>query len=825
MSFANISDDQESSFKRSLIAGQYTLLLGSGISTDSTNIKGALPSAEQLRTILCAVKDVLTNPPLQQIFSLLDKAEVTGLVTEHYINCTPGLSLVRFPDFIWRRAFTFNIDDALEAAYSRSSSLQSIVSHHFEDPYVDSGSLSTLDLVHLHGYVQQEDRGYVFSRNQYISQINEHNPWMTILAQTVASEPIIVIGTSLDEVDLDYYLSFRTSTSGRTDEGPSIFVSPNADALTKHHCEKHGMLHFVGTCEDFLNYCDNIVPARPTPIELIPRASRNLLGSDIGEKDALSFWSDFELVPGATDAAIDASKFLYGHPPSWRDLAADLDVARAVTAQIIEEVTRKLTNLDDLCRLVTLFEIAGAGKTTILSRCAFELAKQGITTLRCTSLSRLEPANTARLLNAISGPLVIVVDNFADQVTSFQGILDTIQKKDLVIIAGERTYRRRYITQALSGIEYRAFSRAKLDQTEVSGLFQTYIKFGLVGEGRVIAEKERFSKEVSKDPIAVASCRILNDFRPLDRIVASIVKDGSEIEMKRYLMAALARHCFSGGVRYSVVASAYKAREIHSQFQRGHPLPLGFVMNNGGAGFVLPQNPTLAGRVLELIGGDQSDVLLNVFVDLGNAIAPRVNRKAIAQRSPEARLAGRLFDFDDVVEPLLAHKSDSFYRLTQSAWQWNSRYWEQVAQLHLAKYQTAPRSGEGQEALDRAIQHARHAVSIETHPFPLTTLAQILIAYMTSGQELDAAAFEEAFEKLLLAISLERRRARMAVQPFVTLFRGSRVYLERGGQLSSEKTEELRSLVREARMQFSRDEEVRRLGDGLSSWLNSPAVR
>lgn len=820
MTLFDISSDHASSFKRSLISGQYTLLLGSGISTDSTNSRGQLPSAEELRLALCNFKGVSTNAPLQQIFSLLDQHEVKEHVTKYYVNCSPGPSLTRFPAFIWRRAFTFNIDDALEAVYSRSGSLQSLATYHFEDAYEDAGTLDTLPLVHLHGYVQQEDRGYVFSRNQYVKQINEHNPWMTVLAQIVSSEPVIVIGSSLDEVDLDYYLSFRTSTSGRADEGPSIFVSPNSDALTKHHCEKLGMLQFVGTCEDFFSFCHNFVPERPTPVELIPRASQNLLPSGIGERDALSFWSDFELVPGAVNALTDSSKFLYGHPPSWVDLAADLDIARNVSSHIIEAVQKKLHNLDDPTRLVILFEIAGTGKTTILNRCAFETAKQGFTTFRCTALSRLEPANTARILNTISGPLVIVVDNFADQVTSFQGILDIITKRDVVVLAGERSSRRKYITQALSGIEFQSFVRSTLEKSEVFKLLDTFIKFGLIGDKRAITEQTKFADEVYKDPIAIACCRILNDLRPLDRIVTSMVEESNAIEMKRYLMAALARHCFSGGVRYSVVASAYQTENLNAQFQRSHPLPLAFINEHGGGGFVVPQNATLSTRMLEIVGLDKPDELLNAFIDLGNAIAPRVNRRTISQRTAEARLAGRLFDFDDVVEPFLTDKAYTFYEMTQGSWQWNSRYWEQVSQLHLSEYHKAPETAGGEEALDRAVQHARHAVSIESHPFPLTTLAQTLIAYMTLGGEVNVAAYEEAFEKLSLAIELERRRARMAVQPFVTLFRGSRVFLENGGQLSGERRENVERLVREAREQFPRDREVNDLGNALIRTLN-----
>ena len=818
MPFVSITDNQYSSFVRSLTSGHYTLLLGSGISTDSSNSNGQLPSADQLRVDLCELKNVPTTAPLQQVFSLLNTNEVHEYVTSRFLDCNPGRNVTKFPRFLWKRIFTFNIDDALEHAYARARSLQTPHPRHFADQYEDVGPLADLQIVHLHGYVHQEDRGYVFSRNQYIQHLKENNPWMTILAQLVTSDPIIVIGSSFDEVDLDYYLSYRRSTSGRTDQGPSVFVSPDDDALIRHHCEQHGMLHFRGTSEQFLNHCEDLIPNRPTPSELIPQASRHLFDEQFSERQVLAFWSDFELVPGTEEIESATSRFLYGHSPTWNDLASNLDVSREVSAQVIVDVEGRLEDGDEQCKLVILFEMAGAGKTTVLSRCAYELARRGIITLRCTALSRLEPTTTTALLTSIDRPIVVVVDNFADQVTSFVPIIEGIGGRQIVILASERSYRRRYVTQALSGLQYRPFNRLPLGRQEVEGLVDKYVGFGLVGESRAISERRAFANEAANDPIAVACCRILNDFRPLERIVEDIVRDGGEEERLRYVMTAVARHCFSGGIRYSIIASAYGNSGWDAQFRRDNPLPLAFVMD-GGRGFVIPENTILSGRVLERYRREDVEFLFGVFVDLAIRIAPHVNRESIRRRSPEARLAGRLFDYDDVVEQLLGDRSGAFYDSTQEAWQWNSRYWEQVALLHLGRYRKGGTEDERREALGLAVQHARHAVSVERHPFTLTTLGQALIAEMTVGEIVSAGSYSEAFEKLNLAIRLERNRARMAVQPFITLFRGSRAYLERGGILSTSQTADLRRLIGEARGKFPRDGEIIDLSNGLEQWL------
>lgn len=815
-----ISPEETAAFARSLSSGQYSLLLGSGISADSTNSFGPLLTAEQLRQMLCDFKGVRGNASLQQVFSLLTEDEIEDQVTARYINCNPGPSITYFPKFLWKRAFTFNIDDAFEAAYDTQEPLQTLQTRHFNDPYEDAGSLSTLFLIHLHGFVLQQDRGYVFSRNEYIRQITGLNPWMTILSQVICAEPIIIVGSSLDEVDLDYYLSFRTEVSGRAEDGPSIYVSPTADALTEQLCKQHSLRHFVGTCQEFFEHCEHTIPVRSTPYELISTEKQKTFPPHIPDSSVLSFWSDFELVPGTADTTTELSRFLYGHPPTWNDLSTDLDISRAVTAQIIAGIEERLKDTSDTRRLIVLFESPGAGKTTILNRCAFELARQGVRTLRCTALSRLEPGSTSDLLDKLEGPLVILADDLADQVTSFAAILDTVKKKDLVVVGAERSYRRRYVLQSAASTDTQLFNRADFRPQEAEQLIDKYMSFGLLGDPKAIAEKSAFSRELAKDPIAVACCRILNDFRPLDSIIDSLVSDSKAIDKTRYLISALARHCYSGGVRYAVLVSAGGSAGLNQQFRRDHPLPLAYYQDGRNA-FVEPQNASLADRVLKLVGERNRGEVLQVFVALANGVAPYVNRHAIRRRTAEARLAGRLFDFDGVVESFLAEDAQGFYVETQEAWKWNSRYWEQVALLCLSKYRKQPNTSQGKRALELAVQHARHAVSIEVHPLSLSTLGQTLIARMAVEGASSVSIYEEAFQNLVRAIELERSWARMAVQPFVTLFRGTRAYLDSGKNLSETQVATLRALVEEARRTFPRDPEIKELADTLSYQLSS----
>jgi hypothetical protein len=814
MAFENITAEQHRAFLYSLKHGHYNLLTGAGVSLDSSNPNGHLPSGGNLKSSLCALKGADSNKSLQKVFALLSPDEIHEHVTNRLANSIAGPTQLAMASFIWKRAYTFNIDDAMENAYSGPNPLQTLIPFNFDDPYEEAKSLTELQLLHLHGSVRKPKSGYVFSRNEYIQQLRANSPWLTVLSQFMRTEPFLIVGSSLDEVDLEYYLSFRKPTSGRDDRGPSILVEPCPDATTRNECVQHGLVLFVGTALDFFNYCNREAPERPTPVELIPTEKRRLFPPDVSKPAFASFWSDFELVPGTAGTDLSDSRFLLGHAPTWSDLEASVDIARPISLRLIEEAERSLGGGRETVPLILLSSGSGTGKTTVLRRCAYELAKKGKIVLHCSALSRLEPGSTASMLDLIDGPVVIIADNFADQAVSFVEILSRMEKEDVVILAAERSYRFIHIKQIFAGVDFKKIDLPEVRQGDIAKLIEKYVEFGIVGDKRAISHSPNFFNEVKDDPIAVACCRILNDFRPLDRVIAKAWDDAKEEDQDRYLIASLAQYCFSGGVRYSILAGAVTNEGLKHQLRKDHPLPLAFSSDLSNS-FVVPQNATFSSRLLKFLSETDRKRLLGNFVALANEIAPRVNRSTIKSRTPEARLARRLFDFDTVVEEYLHDLALNFYTATQAEWQWNSRYWEQIALLKLTLYQRSPKSKEGQEALEMAVRHAKHAVAIEHHPFPLSTLGKALLIQMNADGYSRTASFNEAFAHLTEAIRLEREWSRMAPQAFVLLFRGARDFLAGSGEVSRPQIDTLLELISESKEKFPRDDDVTEVADAL----------
>jgi hypothetical protein len=208
---------------------------------------------------------------------------------------------------------------------------------------------------------------------------------------------------------------------------------------------------------------------------------------------------------------------------------------------------------------------------------------------------------------------------------------------------------------------------------------EQYRRFRLVGDSFATKSPQDFAAQIHKEPVAIQVCRILNDFRPLERIVESLWLASQNEDRLPYLCVALAQYCYSAGVRYSILQAIMGPMKPIGKLMAQVPLRLAESAVQDD--FVVAMNATLAERVLRRVADRENDILSVAFKGLAGALAPHVNRKAVMRRSPEARLAGRLFDADKVVKTLLGSSAEDFYVCVQKLWEWNSRYWEQRALL------------------------------------------------------------------------------------------------------------------------------------------------
>lgn len=812
LSFVNASPELEKRFLSGITAGRYTLLLGAGASRDSSNRFGNLPLTADLQKELSDLTEIPSGKySLQRLYASLNETEKQKHVRDRFSECTPGVTALAVTSYYWKRIFTLNIDDTLNAAY-KLKPVQDAKFLHFSDPYQDLQAKSDVPIINLHGSVLRHEDGYVFSYEEYARITKGQNPWMVILSNSIRSEPVVISGASLEESDIEYYLSYRSETSSREDAPPSVYVSSEVNRLSQSLCKEHNLIQFSGYSSDFFEYIRLKLPNPPRIEQEASVGVVGLLPDAVSRSARMHFDADFELVPHLEEANTSSNKFYYGAPPTWKELAAKLDVSRTESSILLDgapqegEAGRQLN---------VLLGATGSGKTTILKRVAYNLAEQGLLHVLWTSeLARLS-RTTADTLDMIDVPVALIVDNLADHAQALNDVLSMSEKEDIFIIGAERAYRQEYLVRTFGSGGFSSITVERLSALDVKRLIDVLVERALIGSHRALKGQRAFVKSLRNDPIAIASCRVINDFRPLDRIIDGLRQASSKEEILGYVMAGIAEHCHKSGVRSEILSREVSGKALDAMISGRSPLHLKEIDSAHMSGYFGAENSTLAEHIISRINLDNPDVIYSAFVSLSDGLAPYVNRSAIRGRTPEARLAGRLFDFDDIVNKFLGAKTEEFYDRSHKAWRWNSRFWEQYALMKLERALQCSEVEVRDELISEALQRARHSVAIEKHPFGLNTLAKVLMTFVSVGHRDSVTHFLEAYKHVKDAIEIENKYRRSSQHPYSTLIHGALDLIDLGTSIPVSEVSDITDLTIYAVDRWKFDTALRDKGERL----------
>ena len=424
--FKDLDESQLAQIRDSLWNRQYYLFTGSGVSTDSVGPMGQLESASALRDKLCDINDIPRNRSLQQAYSLLDPDGVQRHITEPYHCKKSGPSVIKLASYPWQRVYTLNVDNCIEVATKRLSTdpvlnVEPEVKH-FSDDFSELSPLNVQSVIHLHGYVERAKDGYVFSYPEYAKLISRPNSWMVTLVQLIRAEPFIIAGTTLDEFDFTYYVEQRNKDFVRPDVAPSILIEPYPDKLTVQLCDKHNLFLFSGTVLEFFAFFENKFgtppefwrPNPPDGLDAVPALRR----------EKIAFASSFELVPKAAVKPERGAPFLLGAELSWGALEARADIARDITPSL-SGIIQGVSNDPDT-RVLLILDDPGAGKSALLRRLAFQLARIERNVFFFTGREIIDEASCAHILEAIVGPSFVFVDDWADHSSFFVKMLSMV---------------------------------------------------------------------------------------------------------------------------------------------------------------------------------------------------------------------------------------------------------------------------------------------------------------------------------------------------------------------------------------------------------------
>jgi hypothetical protein len=339
-----------------------------------------------------------------------------------------------------------------------------------------------------------------------------------------------------------------------------------------------------------------LLPGLSGPVEIRPDTLRNW------EED-LEVLHSLILETGRSEDS-DASKFFRGMPPTWRDLEANLDVARDVAPQL-------LNDLDGGFRIgrnftVDLWHSPGAGGTTAAFRAAWELRIKH-PTLILRRYSRLTADRIDAVFQKTQRPVLVVAD-----------------ASDLPGTAREELFRELGQRNARIGLLYLIRSPKKdadaaiqifdpmEGEKEVKDFLETYLPRCKNDYRRrrltKIADLRNPSVEVYRSPFFFGLTAFEEDFLSLDRYVGTHLAGIAPLARQTMLYLALATRFSQKGLSEAFFRRLFQpaiSGDLNSERALGVGPARLVVHANSRVKFI---HPLLAEEALrELLGGTGRD--------------------------------------------------------------------------------------------------------------------------------------------------------------------------------------------------------------------------
>lgn len=256
----------------------------------------------------------------------------------------------------WHRIYTLNIDDADEALSEINSDLQlQIISALSSRPGEEKPG--HLPVIHVNGRLR-EFPNVTFSPWEFADQTVDAKPWYQEFAADVATRPVVIVGSIVDEPPLWHFMRLRERLGQAREVRPrSWLVTPSIDRGRASMLSELNFIHLAQTEEEFFK--ETIEP-NSAVLAAVKRAERS------PDPKAL-----VDVAAAVREAAPGTADYLLGESPNWGDVTTGF----AASFEFDEVLHNAVTNLTE--GVVSVRGSASSGKTTSLMREAARLAAHG----------------------------------------------------------------------------------------------------------------------------------------------------------------------------------------------------------------------------------------------------------------------------------------------------------------------------------------------------------------------------------------------------------------------------------------------------------------
>ena len=497
--------------------GRPILFTGAGFSSGAKNLLGEpIPIASDLKQRLWAL--CYPGSAFEESCSLQDLYEdalgkhrkgVTDLLLSHLTPEPASLpewyrEIFSMP---WCRAYTLNVDD-----------IENAVSYRYDLPRKPfpisairptthaSGSAvgGTLECVHLNGTMSDIPDYITFSTTQYAERLNQPDPWYVKFAAELLTNPVIFIGTKLDEPPLWQHLTMRHGVGGpdlREFRQRSYLVTPILDRARQALLGKFNVVWLDMTAQEFVeNVLRQMNSAAATGLIFLSRQ----LSRDEEPSSRLYEVSELAASPSVDNA------FLLGDEPVWGDLQYGKAITREVDTEISATVESAVKKREELRGLIVITGTAGSGKSTSLMRVVLRLSAEGTRVGWVDRLTSVAPNQIRSAMRTEDPPSVLAIDDadmYGDELARLVRGIAAGASRPLILLSARASRVDRVLNPVvLEGIPVQEISMPMLCDTDIGALIsllERERKLGIL-TGKPRKEQEAAFREQAGRQLLVA---------------------------------------------------------------------------------------------------------------------------------------------------------------------------------------------------------------------------------------------------------------------------------------------------------------------------------
>lgn len=446
-------DEKTEELRSSLLNNMPTLFLGAGFSRGALCESGVMPTGAELKDELFTmfVEDRVNEKKINQIkrYGLREmcdcidslvpngKMEREKFLTERLRGTQPNEKgfhklVLKYP---WRRIYTVNIDDLVENIYDSVQKKYRSISSRKDVPELGS----EMELIKLHGCVRNAGEGYVFSKKEYNTLINQkiNLGLLEFTNEIYSSNDIIFIGASMDEPDLEYYLQLYENMQIRRKKSKLFFIDPDPSVSLEQWGDSLNATILEWDTEQFLTFVSELKydPEKQQRARL-----------ELSRNGFFRLRDSIELFKENYD-----SNIYQGFSCDWQDVFEYWTFSHNVCIKAEEELVRLLKE-DSKTKCFCIYGSSFSGKSTLLKQLGHYLFKHDYEVLEYTGTYFNCSVITNYIFESDFSKYAIVIDNAPFYYPVLEKILQTnFSKKEVVIVCASRAYYHRKKKYYLSG--------------------------------------------------------------------------------------------------------------------------------------------------------------------------------------------------------------------------------------------------------------------------------------------------------------------------------------------------------------------------------------